>query len=107
MDINWVNVSEALVLASFSYGEVMSMFLALLPARTLLFYLAVTLIIGSINDTKLKVENRFGPLPPLYLLWDETSFCHKLKERYTKTVKDYEKAFETDIWDNVTSGVAG
>ena len=56
------------MLASFSYGEVMSMFLALLPARTLLFSLAVTLIIGSINDTKLKVENRFGPLPPLYLL---------------------------------------
>ena len=83
------------------------MFLALLPARTLLFSLAVTLIIGSINDTKLKVENRFGPLPPLYLFWDKTSFHYKLKERNTKEAKDDGTEAETGIWDNVKAGAMG
>ena len=60
------------MLASNSYGEVMSRFLALPPVKALKFDLAVPLIIGSSNGTKFKAEDSFGPPPPLYLFLDET-----------------------------------
>ena len=59
MDLPQGNTSEALVLASVSYGEVISRFLALPPVKELQFYLAVTIIIGPINETKLKAEDNF------------------------------------------------
>ena len=67
----------------------------------------VTLRIGSINETKLEVEDNFGPLPPIYLLRYETSCRHKLKERHTKTVKDDDAEVETVIWDNTTAEIMG
>ena len=76
------------MLASVSYGDMMSRFLALPLVKELQFTLAITLRIGSINGTKLKVEYNFGPLSPLYLFQDETSLRHKLKYRHTKSVKD-------------------
>ena len=65
IDLTQVNTSEALVLASVSDGEGISRFLALPPVEALQISLAVTLRIGSINGTKLKAEDKFGPLPPL------------------------------------------
>ena len=66
MGLPQVNSSEAFLLASLSYCELMSRFLALSPVKSLQFTLAVTLIIGSRNMNKLKAEDNFGPLPPLY-----------------------------------------
>ena len=60
------------MLDSVSDGEVMSRFLSLPPVKELQFSLVATLIIGSINITKLKAEDNFGPLPPLYSFLDET-----------------------------------
>ena len=57
------NALEASVLASVSYGEVMIRFLDFPPVKAIQFALSVTLIIGYSNGTKLKVEDKFGPLP--------------------------------------------
>ena len=88
LNLPQVNASELLVLASVSDGEVMSRLLALLPVKALQFSLGVTLRIGSSNGTKLKVEDKFGPLRPLYSLRYDNSFHHELNERRTKAVKD-------------------
>ena len=69
--------------------------------------MAVTLIISSSNGTKIKAEDKFGPLPPLYLFWDKTSFHYKLKERNTKEAKDDGTEAETGIWDNVKARAMG
>ena len=79
MDLPQGNASEALVLASFSYGEVISRFLTPAGLRALQFALAVTLIISSSNGANLKGEDNFGPLPPLYLFQVVTSFRHNFK----------------------------
>ena len=59
--------------------------------KALQFALAVTLRIGSSNSTKFKAEENFGPLTPSYSLQDETTFHHKLEEKYTKTA-NYDNA---------------
>ena len=79
--------------------------LVLPPAKSLQFDLVVTLRIGYSNGTKLKAEDKFGPLPLLYSLRDDTSFRHKLKERHTKAVKDDDPEVETGIWDDATARV--
>ena len=107
MNLPQRNASKSLVLASVSDGEVISMFLALPPVKAHQFELAVTLIIGSSNGTKLKEEDNFGPLTPLYLLRYDTSFHHKLKDRHTKSVKYDDAKVETNIWDNSTARVMG
>ena len=75
--------------------------------KALQFALAVTLIIGSSNRTKLKAEDNFGPLPHIYSLQNDTSFCHKLNERTTKSAKDDVTEVETGIWYNATAGLIG
>ena len=65
MDLPRGYASESLVLDSVSDGEVMSRFLSLPPVKEPQFSLMATLIIGSINSTKLKAEDNFEPLPPL------------------------------------------
>ena len=106
MDIPQVNALEALVLNSVSDDEVMSRFLELPPVKALQFFLAVTLRIGSSNGTKFKADFNFVPLPPVYLLRDETSFRQKLNERHTKAVKDDDAEVETGIWDDATARVS-
>ena len=107
MELSQGNASEALALASDSYDEVLSRFLALPLFKALQFSLAVALIIFSGNGNKLKADENFGPLPPLYLLWGENSFCHKLNDRHTKAVKDNNTGVETGIWDNAAAEVMG
>ena len=107
MDIPKVNSLESLVLASVSNDDVMSRFLALPPVKSLQFVFAVTLIIGSSNGNKLKADENFGTLTPVYLLWGETSSHHKLKKRHTKSVKDDDSEVETGIWYDVKAGVMG
>ena len=85
------------MLASDSDGEFIGRFLVLPPVKAIQFALAETQVIGSSNGNKLKVEDNFGPLPPLKSLRDETSFCHELKERHTKAVKDDDTEVETGI----------
>ena len=97
--------SEELVLDSYSDGEVMSRFLVLPPVKALQFALVVTLGIGYSNGTKIKTEDNFGPLPPLYSLQDEISFHYKLKGSHTKTVKYDDADVETGIWENASAGV--
>ena len=62
-----------------SDDEVISSLFVIPPVKALRSALVVTLRIGSSNETKFKAEEKFGHLLPLYLLRDETSFCHKLK----------------------------
>ena len=107
MDIPQGNNLEASVLASNSDNEVISRILEIPPVKALQSALAVTLRIGSSNGTKINAYENIGPLPPLYLLRVETSFCRKLKESHTKAVKDDDADIETRIWDDATAGVIG
>ena len=93
------------MLASVSDDKVISRLLALPLVKALQFALAVTLIIGYSNGTKFKTEGKFVPLPPSYLLRDETSFRHKLTEIHTKAAKDDDAAVETGIWDKAAARV--
>ena len=95
------------MLGSVSYDEVISRLLALPLVKELQFTFAVTLRIWSSNGTKFKTEENLGPLPPLYLLQDENSFRHKLKERHAKAVKDDDAEVKTGIWDDATTGAMG
>ena len=83
------------------------MFLVLPLVKAPQFALAVALGIGSSTGTKLKSEENVGPLPPLYLLQDGTSFLHDIKERQNKAVKDYGTEVESRIWDNASAVVMG
>ena len=65
MDLPQGNHSEALMLHSVSYVELISSFLALPLVKAIKFYFVVTLRIGYSNGTKLKVEDNVGPLPSL------------------------------------------
>ena len=90
-----------------SDDEVISSLFVIPPVKALRSALVVTLRIGSSNGTKFKADFNFVPLPPVYLLRDETSFRQKLNERHTKAVKDDDAEVETVIWDDAMAGVMG
>ena len=75
--------------------------------KSIQFALAETLVIGSSNGNKLKADENFGTLTPVYLLWGETSSHHKLKKRHTKSVKDDDSEVETGIWDKAMARLMG